>query len=77
MEEKTALIAQVVWLHMLYFETTAEVSKSIQIIVLVRNYFSQNNVTSGGAVSHNVLYYQQLSVAHYQVIFNANNFLEL
>ena len=30
--------------------------------------FSKNNVTSEGAVSHNVVYYQQLSIARYQVI---------
>ena len=29
--------------------------------------------TSAGAVSHNVLYYQQLSIAHYQLVsFYAN-----
>ena len=37
--------------------------------ILVRNYFFLKNVTSEGAVSHNVLYYQQLSIAHYQVSF--------
>ena len=31
--------------------------------------------TSEGAVSHNVLYYQQLSVACSQVSFYANNYL--
>ena len=34
------------------------------IIILVRNYFFlKNYVSSEGAVSHNVLYYQQLSIA--------------
>ena len=34
--------------------------------VWVRNYvFLKNCVTSDGVVSHNVLYYQQLSIAHY------------
>ena len=61
---------------MLEFETSAEVSNSIQII-LVRNYFFlKNYVTSEGAVSHNVLYYQQLSIARYQVSFYANNYFE-
>ena len=32
-----------------------------------------NYVTSEGAVFHNVLYYQQLSIACYQVSFYANN----
>ena len=35
-------------------------------------FFHENYVTSEGAVSHNVLYYHQLSVAHYQVRFHAN-----
>ena len=29
----------------------------------------QNNSTSEGAVSHNILYYQQLSNARYQISF--------
>ena len=39
--------------------------------ILVNNYFfPKNYVTSEEAVSHNVLYYQQLSIARlYQVIF--------
>ena len=44
---------------------------------LVENYFFlKNYVTSEGAVSHNVLYYQQLSIACYQVSFYANNYFE-
>ena len=38
--------------------------------------FSKTTVTSEGAVSHNVLYYQQLSIARYQVSFYANNYFE-
>ena len=34
------------------------------------------NSTSEVAVSHNVLYYQKLSIAHYQVNCNANNYVE-
>ena len=46
--------------------------------ILVRNYFFlKNYVTSEGAVSHNVLYYQQLSIARYQVSFYANNCFQL
>ena len=46
-------------------------------IIWVRNYlFLKNYVTSEGAVSHNVLYYQQLSIARYQVRFYANNYFE-
>ena len=38
---------------------------------------SQKLVTSEGAVTHNVLYYQQLSNARYQVSFYAHNYFEL
>ena len=45
--------------------------------ILVRNYFFlKNYFTSEGAVTHNVLYYQQLSIARYQVRFYANNCLD-
>ena len=36
----------------------------------------QNNYTSEGAVSHNVLYYHQRSIACYQVSFYANKLFE-
>ena len=39
-------------------------------------FFLKKYVTSEGAVSHNVLYYQQLSITHYQLRFYANNYFE-
>ena len=43
----------------------------------VRNYlFLKNFVTSEGAVTHIVLYYQQLYIAQYKVSFYANNYFE-
>ena len=51
---------------MLEFETTksnSEVLKSNSFI-LVRNNIFLDNDTSEGAVSHNVLYYQKLSIDH-------------
>ena len=43
----------------------------------MRSYlFLKNNVTSEEVVSHNVLYRQQLYVAHYQVSFYANDYIE-
>ena len=36
-------------------------------------FFLENYVTSEGAVSHNVLYYQPLPITRYQVRFYANN----
>ena len=46
--------------------------------IIVRNYFFlKNYVTSEGAISHNVLYYnQQLSIAGNQVSFYSNNYFE-
>ena len=42
-----------------------------------RNYrFLKKYVSSEGADSHNVLYYQQLSNARYQVSFYGNNYFE-
>ena len=40
-------------------------------------FFLENYVTSEGAVSYNVLYYQQLSIARYQVRLYANNYFKL
>ena len=45
-------------------------------IIWERNYlFLKNNacITSEGAVSHNVFYYQQLSITIYQIGLYANN----
>ena len=79
MEEKTPLSHEVVCFQMLDFgtsNTNSEVSKSNSNII-VENYFSlENYVISEGAFSHNVLYYQQLSIACYQVSFYANNYFE-
>ena len=41
-----------------------------------RNQIRENYVTSEGAVSHNVLYYQPLPVTRYQVKFYANHYFE-
>ena len=49
----------------------------INSIILLRNIsFLKNLVISEGAISHNVLYYQQLAVAHYKVNFYANTYFE-
>ena len=46
--------------------------RTIDSFTIVRNYLVlQNYVTSEGDVSHKVVYYQQLSVARYQVSFYA------
>ena len=38
--------------------------------------FLENFVSLEGAIPHNVLYYQQLSLTHYQVICYAQNYFE-
>ena len=48
----------------------------IQIILKENYFFFENHGTSEGAVSHNALYYHQLSIACYQVSFYANNYFE-
>ena len=71
MEEKTPLPHEAVCFQMLDFGTlksNAEVSKS-NSKTKVENYFLfKNYINSEEAVSHNVLYHQQLSFAHYQVL---------
>ena len=67
---------EVVCFQMLNFETSnskLEVSK----IKFVENYFFlENEVSSEGAVSHNLLYYQLLPITHYLVRFYADNYFE-
>ena len=47
-----------------------------QNIIWVRNcFFLKNYATSEGAVSHNLLYFQQLSITRYQVSCYAKNYL--
>ena len=52
----------------------------LNLNILLRNYFFlKNYVTSGhagGAVFHNVLYYQQLSITRNQVSLYANSYFE-
>ena len=60
MNEKTSLLDEFVCFQIKI--------KDFSLFFLVRNYpFLKNYVTSEGDVSYNVLYYQQLSNARYQV----------
>ena len=71
MKEKTPLSHEDVWFQVLDFGT------SIKFKNLVENYFFVlNYVSSEGGVSHNVLYFQQLSIACYRVKFYAYNYFE-
>ena len=46
----------------------------IQIFYGEITFFLKNYITSEGAFCHNVLFYQPLSIAHYQVSFYGNNY---
>ena len=72
MEEEVPLSHEVVRFQMIDFETSksnSEVSKSNSNILVENYFFFKNYVTSEGAVSHNVLCYQQLYITRYQVRF--------
>ena len=76
MKEKHTLVTRSCVLKVLDFETSSsklEVSKSNP---WENDFFLQNYVTSEGAVSHSVLYYQPLPITLYQVSFYANNCFE-
>ena len=69
-ERKTPLLHNFV-----YFQMHNKRLQLRSFIIWVRNYlFLKNYVNSGRTVCHNALYYQQLSMACYQVSFNANNY---
>ena len=77
MQEKTPLSHEVVCFQMLDFETSksySEVSKSNSWKI---SSFSKTIVTSEGAVSHNVLYNQQLSIACYHERFYDNSYFRV
>ena len=59
MEEKTPLSHEVVCFQ---FNSKSDVSKSNSNILGENNFFLENHVTSEGAISHNVLYHQHLSI---------------
>ena len=62
---------------MLDFETSNSKSEVSNKIKFKENYcFLKNYVTLEGAVSHNLLYYQQLPITRYQVRFYAKIYFE-
>ena len=62
MKEKKTLSHKVMCFQMLDFETSKSNSKILKSNSWKITSFSKNYVTSERAVSHNVLYYQQLSI---------------
>ena len=76
MEEKNTLVAQVVCFQMPWLRDLSWGLK-IKSDILLRNYFFlKKYITSGGAVSHKILYYQQLPITRYQVRFYATKYVE-
>ena len=69
MKEKTPLSHKVVCFQMLDYETSKSNSEVLKIKFVEKYVFLENCVTSGEAVSHNVLYHQQLPNTRYQVRF--------
>ena len=61
---------------MLDYATSKSYSEVSESKSWENNFFPENYVTSEGAVSHNVVYYQQLSITRYQVSFYAKNYFE-
>ena len=61
---------------MLDFETSNSKLKVSKSNSWKNYFFLENYVTSEGAVSHNVLYHQQLPITCYQVRFYADNYFE-
>ena len=75
-EKKIPLSHVLVCFQMLDFENSkpnSEVTKSKAWKITA---FSKNYVTSEGAASHNVLYYQTLPITRHQEGFYANNYFE-
>ena len=72
-EEKTPLSHEVVCFQMPSIRYLSwGLLLHVNLNILVRNYFFlKHYYTSEGAISHNVLYSHQLSIAHYQVRFYA------
>ena len=68
MKEKTPL-SHDAWFRDLYFWIWG-----LDIKFVENYFFLENNVTSEGAVSHNVVNYQQLSITHNQVTFYAKSY---
>ena len=76
MKEQTPLSHEVVCFDMLDFETSNSKSEVLKSNSWKITSFKKNYVTSEGAVSHNVLYYQSLPITHNQERFYENNYFE-
>ena len=71
--KKTPMSHEVVCFQMLDFETSIW---GLEIKFVENYFFLENNITSGGAVSHSVLHYQPLPITRYQERFYGSNYFE-
>ena len=76
MKEKTPVSHEDMCFQMLDFETTNSKSERSRNQIREKYLFLENYVTSEGAVSQNVVYYQQLPIPRNQVGFYVNNYFE-
>ena len=76
MKEQIPLLHEVVCFQMLEFETWNSKSEVSKLNFVENYFFLENYVTSEGAVSHNIVYHQQLSITCNQVSIYANNYFE-
>ena len=80
MKDKNTLVAswshEVVCFQMLYFETSNSKIWGLENKFVEFYLFLENYVTSDGAVSHNVLYYPNLTITRTQERFYDDNYVE-
>ena len=72
MKEEKTLVAQICVLS----DALQKASGLKSFIIWVRYLFLKEIVSLEGPVSHNVVYYQQLSITRYQLGFYGNNYAE-
>ena len=76
MKEKNTLVTRSCVLSDAWFRDLKFLTWGLEIKFVENYFFLENYSTSEGAVSHNVLYYQPLPIARYQVRFYAKNYFE-
>ena len=78
MKEKTPLSHEAVCFQMLHVETSIANSDfwGLENKFMENYFFLKNYATSEGAVSHNILFYQPLSITRHQVRFYSNNYFK-
>ena len=76
MKTKNILVTRSCVLSDAWFRDLKNWFWGLEIKFVENFFFLKNYITSEGAVSHNVLYYQQLPITRYQERFYAKNYFE-